>query len=307
MPRMSCLVALGATLSLGGCGGMVIDVLDGQAVPGPTSKAGAHVVAGAGTGAGFTAVTDRTAKGATATATLNMYNNDVPTSAEVAFETKTDGGVTIPDSGRLKLSSAIANEVVNAALAGREPNIDENNIKFGDGDTFLQLASSGNGFATVSYTGSSGGTGFHGYLVAGERTRNMPIDGTAKYVGNANATSFGETSGRRTVTGTTTLNATFLPVGSTIRGSMTNLKAGDAALGYDITMNPAAISGNGFTGGTLATSAGAVTQSDYQGGFYVGDASGAAGTFHMRAAGVPNGSGGVEAVEMVGSFGGNKQ
>ncbi len=299
--KWSGIVAVAATAALAGCGSAVIGTIDGSAVP-QRAAVQSHMLAGTlGADGKIGTVTDRTASGVATDVTVNVgkvpfSDTEVPSSTEVAFKGTMTGGTTIPDSGRMLADR----QLVDDALAGRP--IDQDAIKYGNGDAMLQVVGTGNGFVAGRYTNKAGGTGFLGYVVAGERTKSMPTAGLATFVGKANATVVGSSSGTQNATGNVTLTAAFAAGGGTVGGTITGLTAGAGSPTYNLALAPAAISGNSYGNGSITSaSGGVVTSSNYQGGFYNAGATGTAGTFYLQGTGM-----GGQSVEMVGAFGGNR-
>jgi hypothetical protein len=300
------LATLGATALLSGCGSAVVASLDGSAVP-QQQNIKSHMVSGTADGNGsVSVVSDRTANGVDTTATLFIAkvpfsDAQVPTSAEVSFAGKTDGGATIQNSGRMQAPASLADK----AIAGETINTAD--IRYSDADSFLQMVDAGNGWGAARYEARQGNTAFLGYVVAGQRTEGsaMPSAGAATYNGKANATWFASSSGKGTATGNSTVIATFAPGGGTVKGTITGIAVdGVAQPGLALNLNPTAIAGNSYAGG--ATMTGALSSTgNYQGGFYSTGATGTAGTFHMTATGVAT-SAGIQNVEAVGAFGGNQ-
>lgn len=301
-------VAMAGTMLLSGCGAAIVSSLDGGATP-QAAKVSAHVVSGAASGDTIgNTVSDRTSAGVDSTATIYMAKVpfsglEVPTSAELAFNGKMDSGATIPNTGRMQAPSSLADK----AIAGGDLTADLETVKYSDGDSFLQRVDDGNGFVALRYEAKQGDTVFHGYVVGGVRTdaSKMPTTGTATFNGEAHGTWFASSSGKGTAKGDSQVIAAFAPGGGTVNGTVKNITVdGVAQTGLQLNMAPTAINGNSYNGAASLTGA-ATSSGNYQGGFYSSDASGTAGTFHLRATGVAT-SAGIQDVEAVGSFGGNQ-
>src|SRR5690606_23123731 len=130
-------------------------------------------------------VTDRTVNGVSTKATANLYEG-APTSTELVFNGMMDGGTSIPDSGRMKIGNDIAQRLIDGE------NVPPTDIRYSEGDAFLQVVGTGEGYVAGRYGNKTGTTGFLGYVVAGESTAsgNVPSSGTATYNGTAHATMF---------------------------------------------------------------------------------------------------------------------
>lgn len=300
MRSFAIFAALAGASALSGCGSVVVATLDGGAEP-QQANVKSHVVKGPADAGGVASVTDRTSNGVDTTVTLYVAkvpftdNVEVPTSAAVAFSGQTDAGAPIPPTERLRAPT----ELADRALRG-EP-IDTSNIRYGDGDSFLQLVSSGNGYAAARYETKAGGTGHLGYVVAGQRSdaSAIPTAGTATFNGKAHATVFGSASGRASAEGNARIVANF--GNRTVNGTISNLTVGGQAQpGTQIILNQAPIAGNSYSGSVNMTGA-ASSSGNYQGGFYNPEVNGTAGSFHLRASGV-----GGQDIEAVGAFGGNR-
>jgi hypothetical protein len=311
---MRSMIMAGALLAVGalsGCGASVVASLDQNAVPTATSGQ-AHVVAGTMTNGSVTTVTDRTSNGTPASATIFMaevpfVGIEVPTSASAGFSGQTDGGLLIPATGRMAAPSSLADK----AIAGQDISADIENLKYSDSDSFLQLVGTGNGFAMVKYEAQQGSTGYLGYVVAGlDGTKSTDAQiaaqtGTATFNGKASATWFASGTGKADATGDATVTATFAPGGGTAGGAISNIAvAGVAQPGLSVVLAPAAIAGSAYNGAATMTGA-AASNGNFQGQFFNPDVNGTAGTFHLRATGVTT-SAGVQDVEAVGAFGGNR-
>jgi hypothetical protein len=180
-------------------------------------------------------------------------------------------------------------------------------------DGFLDQVTEGSTFALGRYSVRSGSKLFTGYRVAGDTPVNIPTSGTATYTGAAHATMFGSTTGARDVSGNAQLVAAFGAGTGAIAGRLTNLTANGAPVGYELALNPTALSGASYLGGTLsvthpggAASGANVYSGNWQGQFFGEGARAATGTFTIGAHGVPMAGGGTESVQGVGGFGGER-
>ncbi len=178
------------------------------------------------------------------------------------------------------------------------------------GDAFLDLTTVSPDLVIGRYRVQTGtGTSVVGFAVDGNGTANMPTSSTATFNGTAALHMVGGPSlTSKSATGTTAIEANFVPGGGTVSGRIAGITQEDGgAAGFDLVLNPVPITGNSFSGsnkvsavvpgGTDPAGALFVISSDYQGGFFGTGAERAAGTFQVQGAG-----GGALPLDIVGAF-----
>ncbi|MBX3532057.1 MAG: transferrin-binding protein-like solute binding protein [Rhizobiaceae bacterium] len=297
MNRIVMLGVAGAVVGASGCGPAVGPGGGFTQVDKLYTRSMAMQINGAGEATG---VVDRS--NAEQTMTITQTGSGVSRQADVTVSGSMIGGTTVPGDDGMPVDPT--------SLVDYIPT-------FQNSDSFLGELIEGNNYATVKYETDLGNRRFVSYGVTeGRETASMPNSGTATYNGHVNGTVYGSQTGEQALSGNVSLGANFGPGVATIGGKMSNLRliqgSDNFALGSDIVVNAAPVSGNSYGNpaaalqfvfpGTNVSSA-TMASSSLDGAFYGGTAQETAGTFQFNAIGAPISTGGTENIQGVGAFG----